>query len=167
MSDQVNNGSTTSSKTISDQASRAETDALNPMTSQETEETPMTTQPLKLGSKPELDTISEQPTRFAPLPGNRPIGTTDLKISNRLKTGPLPGNRPIEASQMKVNRTLSSASIRPIMASNLDIKETFDTSGHRPVSITHLNISQTYTVMGNRPVADNDVDLPDLMGYID
>lgn len=80
---------------------------------------------------------------------------------------PLPGNRPIEASSLKVRETISAMGKRPITSSNIEVANTFSVSGNRPIASSHLHIDQTFSSMGNRPVASNNVDEPDLMGYLD
>jgi hypothetical protein len=102
----------------------------------------------------------------APLPENRPIGTSHLSLK---EDEMLPGGRPIEASHLRVVSTYSSVGgSRPVTSSGIEVSGTLTVSGNRPVALSHLKISETYSVMGNRPVASNEIDDPEiLMGYLD
>lgn len=95
-----------------------------------------------------IETMSNESEKSVPLP-------------------PLPGNRPIESSSLKVHDTLDPREKRPIVSSNMGVSETYMVSGNRPVAHSNINFDNTMKIMGNRPIASNQIDDDDLMGYID
>ncbi len=80
---------------------------------------------------------------------------------------PLPGNRPIDASTLNVRENLSPTELRPVVSTDLKVANTFHASGDRPVAASQLRFDHTLSVMGSRPIASNEIDGPDLMGYLD
>lgn len=81
---------------------------------------------------------------------------------------PLPGNRPIDSSNLQVLGTISAMGERPVVASNMKVWDTITLSGERPIASSSLQISETAMIMGNRPIAANYFDgAEDLMGYLD
>lgn len=114
---------------------------------------------LKETPEQETDKIS-----LSPLPGNRPIATSDLKISEAVA---LPGNRPVDVANLQVVGTISALGERPIAASAIKVWDTIAVSGNRPIALSTLQVSETAMIMGNRPIASNIEDVEDLMGYLD
>ena len=82
---------------------------------------------------------------------------------------PLPGNRPIDSTNLQVLGTISEmGDHRPIVASSFQVRDTISVSGERPIAASGLQISETQMIMGNRPIASNYMDDDkDLMGYLD
>ncbi|HAG81988.1 MAG TPA: hypothetical protein DCL61_12680 [Cyanobacteria bacterium UBA12227] len=100
-----------------------------------------------------------------PLPGNRPIATSMLKISDEVS---IMGLRPVDASDLQVVGTISAMGERPIAASTMKVWDTLTLSGDRPIAASMIKISETEMIMGNRPIASNFIDnLEDLMGFLD
>lgn len=98
-----------------------------------------------------------------PLPGNRPIASDNLDISEIVA---IAGNRPISASHLRISETMSASGIRPIFASTLEIRDTITISGNRPIFASTLKVQEM--LAGNRPMASNDIDDPaTLMGFLD
>lgn len=110
-------------------------------------------------SKPEAT-----PVALPPLPGNRPIASSDLNVS---EGSSLPGNRPVDVSNVQIVGTISAMGDRPIGASPIEVRDIIAVSGNRPVAASHLKADATAMIMGNRPIASNEVDQEDLMGYLD
>jgi hypothetical protein len=101
----------------------------------------------------------------APLPGNRPISSSDLKLSNVVS---IMGNRPVDASNIQVLGVMSAMGERPIIASNIKVADVISVSGERPIAASAIQIRETEMIMGNRPIASNYIDSEeDLMGYLD
>jgi hypothetical protein len=81
---------------------------------------------------------------------------------------PLPQNRPIAPSNLKVVSTYNTMGNRPVIASTLEVSDSIVVSGNRPIMKSALAISETYSVMGDRPVASNEIeDIATLIGYLD
>ncbi|HBL60637.1 MAG TPA: hypothetical protein DDZ80_19940 [Cyanobacteria bacterium UBA8803] len=99
-----------------------------------------------------------------PLPGNRPIAASTLKISDQVS---IAGLRPVNSSEFQVVGTISAMGERPIAASNVKVQDTIAVSGIRPIAVSTLKISETEMIMGNRPISSNFIDDEDLMGYLD
>ncbi|MGK7903094.1 MAG: hypothetical protein AB4352_17120 [Hormoscilla sp.] len=95
-----------------------------------------------------LETMSNETEKSVPLP-------------------PLPGNRPIDSSNLEVHSTLDPREKRPVVSSKMGISETYMVSGNRPVAHSTINFDNTMKIMGNRPIASNNIDDDDLMGYLD
>lgn len=114
---------------------------------------------LQEAPKPEATQVA-----LPPLPGNRPIASSDLNVS---EGSGLPGNRPVDVSNVQIVGTISAMGDRPIGASPIDVRDIIAVSGNRPVAVSHLKVSETEMIMGNRPIASNEVDDEDLMGYLD
>lgn len=109
----------------------------------------------------------EEPVEISlpPLPGNRPIALSNLKVS---EVTSLPGNRPIDTGNLQVVGTISALGERPIAASIIEVLDTISVSGDRPIASSSLKVSETAMIMGNRPIAINNIDGDeDLMGYLD
>ncbi|MEQ8381937.1 MAG: hypothetical protein RH949_06165 [Coleofasciculus sp. A1-SPW-01] len=141
----------------------------NSRTPKKSEETPMAkdkeTQSTKLSiQKPQAGKISlVEPS--IPLPGNRPIATSSLKVSDQ---GSIRGIRPIDTSELQIVGTLSSMGERPITASNMQIRDVMVVSGNRPISVSTLHLENTEMILGNRPIASNVMEEADeIMGYLD
>ena len=100
---------------------------------------------------------TQDPGRLA-LPGNRPIGTTNLKYTRTIS------NRPIISTGLQVDHTMSASGIRPVVVSGLEVHGTMNASGVRPIGTNNLEVSQT---LMNRPVASNRIDNEGLMGFLD
>lgn len=118
--------------------------------------------PLELAETPksEANEVSQ-----SPLPGNRPIASSDLKLSEEIS---ILGNRPVNASNIQVLGTISAMGERPIVASTVKVWDTISVSGDRPIAASLIKISETAMIMGNRPIASNYLDAEDdLMGYLD
>lgn len=92
------------------------------------------------------------------LPGNRPIGTTNLKYNKTIS------NRPIVSTGLQIENTMSASGVRPIVVSGLKVHSTITASGIRPIGTNNLAVSRQ---MMNRPVASNQVDNEALMGFLD
>lgn len=117
---------------------------------------------LTLQETPEQD---NNKISLAPLPGNRPIAASDLKISEAVA---LPGNRPVDAGNLEVVGMISALGERPIAASAIKVWDTIAVSGNRPIALSTLQVSETEMIMGNRPIASNIIEnVEDLMGYLD
>jgi len=166
----IANGSTSSRRNKkSQQASADNTVTVNSAgTQQEPSQnadtnTPVITMPqLKLQFTPKARTIEVSP---APLPGNRPIASSDLKLSDVVS---IMGSRPVDASNIQVIGTMVAMGERPIVASTLKVMDTIAVSGERPIAASALKVSTTEMIMGNRPIAPNYLDTnEDLMGYLD
>lgn len=114
---------------------------------------------LQEAPKPEATQVA-----LPPLPGNRPIASSDLNVS---EGSFLPGNRPIDVSNVQIVGTISAMGNRPIAASPIEVRDVIVVSGNRPVAVSHLKAGATEMIMGNRPIASNEVDDEDLMGYLD
>lgn len=100
-----------------------------------------------------------------PLPGNRPIASSNLKISEAVY---LPGKRPVNTSDIQIVGTIAAMGERPIAASNIQVWDTIAVSGNRPIASSILKASVTQMIMGSRPIAANNMDRDeDLMGYLD
>lgn len=125
--------------------------------------TPVITMPqLKLQFTPKAGTVEVSP---APLPGNRPIASSDLKLSDVVS---IMGSRPVDASNIQVLGTISAMGERPIVASSIKVMDTIAVSGERPIAASAIKVSTTEMIMGNRPIAPNYLDTDeDLMGYLD
>jgi hypothetical protein len=118
---------------------------------------------LKLQEPPKQEV--SQVAETSPLPGNRPIASSDLKLSDVVS---IMGNRPVDASNIQVLGTMSAMGERPIVASSIAVIDTITVSGERPVAKSNLKINETEMIMGNRPIASNYIDGDeDLMGYLD
>ncbi len=95
-------------------------------------------------------------------------GTREAVSLDVYQPAPLPQNRPIERSHLKVVETYNTMGLRPVVSSGLEISSSMVVSGNRPIVKSHLVISETYSVMGNRPVAANEIDdIGELIGYLD
>lgn len=102
-----------------------------------------------------------------PVPTNLQEAATHTSSQTDLTT-PLPGNRPIDSSNLQVLGTISAMGERPIVASNIKVWDTITLSGERPIATSSLQLSETAMIMGNRPIASNYLDgAEDLMGYLD
>lgn len=113
---------------------------------------------LQVETKPvETKEIQEETTKLA-LPGNRPIGKTNLKYSKTIS------NRPIVSNSLKINHTMSASGIRPVVDSGLEFNNTITASGVRPIGTNNLEVSK---ILMNRPVASNGINSEDLMGFLD
>lgn len=100
---------------------------------------------------------TQDPGKLA-LPGNRPIGRTNLKYSKTIS------NRPIVSTGLQVERTISASGVRPVVVSGLEVHSTMTASGVRPIGTNHLEVTQT---LMNRPIASNQIDSEGLMGFLD
>jgi hypothetical protein len=117
---------------------------------------------LKLEETPMNDTAT---IALSPLPGNRPIASSDLKLSDEVS---IFGKRPVDASNLQVLGTISALGERPVVASSIKVLDTISVSGERPIAASMINIGTTEMIMGNRPIAANYIDGDeDLMGYLD
>jgi hypothetical protein len=114
----------------------------------------------------ELARIAQQEAAgIAPLPGNRPIASSNLQISETMS---ILGNRPVDAGNLEVMGTISAMGERPIFASNMKVWDTISVSGNRPIASSNMALTNTDMIFGNRPIASNDMDVyEDLMGYLD
>lgn len=102
---------------------------------------------------------------LAPIPGDRPVGTSNLHIAETFTSA---GIRPVESSHLKFTETVNMSGNRPIMSSGLTVVETIHFSGIRPVTANTLKITETISNFGVRPVASNDIDAgQDIMGFLD
>lgn len=115
------------------------------------------------------ETPKEEATQLSdanPLPGNRPIASSDLNLSEAVS---IMGNRPVDASNIQVFKTISEmGDRRPIVASSIKVMDTISVSGERPIAASSIQLTQTKMIMGNRPIASNYIDGDeDLMGYLD
>lgn len=100
-----------------------------------------------------------------PLPGNRPIATSSLKVSDQ---GSIRGMRPVDTSELQVVGTFSSMGDRPISASNMQVRDIMAVSGNRPISVSTLHLTGTEMILGNRPIASNIMEeIDELIGYLD
>ncbi len=117
---------------------------------------------VKIQETPKQETAN---VSLPPLPGNRPIASSHLKVS---EVTSLPGNRPIETANLAVVGTISALGERPIAASGIQVWDTISVSGDRPIASSTLKISETEMIMGNRPIASNEMERDqELMGYLD
>jgi hypothetical protein len=118
----------------------------------------------------ENNTMSETQTNGKPnteTPENPSEQETVLPVhQSPSHLAPLPNNRPIEPTHLRVAHTYHTVgSDRPITESVLDVVHTISSSGIRPVTATTLHITE---IIGNRPIAPNeDINELDLMGYLD
>lgn len=118
---------------------------------------------LKLQETPKDE--ATQISDASPLPGNRPIASSDLNLSEVVS---IMGNRPVDASNIQVLETISEMGDRPIVASSIRVLDTISVSGERPIVASSIQLTQTKMIMGNRPIASNYIDGDeDLMGYLD
>lgn len=118
---------------------------------------------LKLQETPKDE--ATQVSDASPLPGNRPIASSDLNLSEAVS---IMGNRPVDASNIQVLGTISEMGDRPIVASSIRVLDTISVSGERPIVASSIQLTQTKMIMGNRPIASNYIDGDeDLMGYLD
>jgi hypothetical protein len=118
---------------------------------------------LKLQETPKDE--ATQVSDASPLPGNRPIASSDLNLSEAVS---IMGNRPVDASNIQVLGTISEMGDRPIVASSIKVMDTISVSGERPIAASSIQLTQTKMIMGNRPIASNYIDGDeDLMGYLD
>ncbi|WP_206756919.1 hypothetical protein, partial [Planktothrix sp. FACHB-1355] len=153
----------TSNGTRSEKSSKTKEQKTMPADTVEAKDSQNTTN----GSQALALSVPESPESqsLAPLPGDRPIGTANLAISETFRSA---GIRPVESSHLKVTETVNMGGIRPIMSSGLTVVETINFSGIRPVTASTLKISETILNFGERPVASNDIDAgQDLMGFLD
>lgn len=117
---------------------------------------------LKLQETSEKDTAA---IALSPLPNNRPIASSDLKLSQEVTVF---GKRPVDASNIQVLGTISALGERPVVASTIKVLDTISVSGERPIAASSFNMGAIEMIMGNRPIAPNYIDGDaDLMGYLD
>ncbi|MEB3340956.1 hypothetical protein [Okeania sp.] len=146
------NKTTTESNKTTDTSSKTATQSSQPTKLDQGSQQRTT---LQVETKPAQDT--KESGKLA-LPGNRPIGTINLKYTRTIS------NRPIVSTGLKVDHTISASGIRPVAVSGLEVQSTITASGVRPIGTNHLEVTQT---LMNRPVASNQIDSEGLMGFID
>merc|ERR1739838_774260 len=89
----------------------------------------------------------------------KPVETRQTQRTQNSGKLALPGNRPIGTTNLKYNKTISN---RPIASTGLQIEHTMSASGIRPIGTNNLEVSKQ---MMNRPVASNQIDNEGLMGF--
>ncbi|MDJ0555540.1 MAG: hypothetical protein QNJ68_14070 [Microcoleaceae cyanobacterium MO_207.B10] len=149
------NGSMTESNKTTDSSSQAKTQSNQPTVLDTGSQQRTTLQVESQSSQQKQDT---QATGKLTLPGNRPVGTTNLKYTQTI------GNRPVISTGLQVHHTMSASGIRPVAVGDLEYNSTMTASGVRPIGTTHLDVTQT---LMNRPVASNRIDSEGLMGFLD
>lgn len=128
---------------------------------------PVAVDSVETSQKPSVNASNGAQVIAMPVPANLKEAAIQTSSQTALTT-PLPGNRPIDSSNIQVLGTISAMGERPIVASNIKVWDTITLSGERPIATSSLQLSETAMIMGNRPIASNYLDgAEDIMGYLD